>query len=222
MWRHVGKLSLMASLASCGSGCSLVQPAESNVQTEPGRQRVFGCRELGHLTVESNVQTEPGRQQTLEALKEMEVFLQGSVPKLDPQQLKAGQHIQILTGGVPHTRIPEIMIHSTMIAGTVKVMDGDRLVLQDDVMIKEGRSKRNKSFTSRIPYVSRWGKSTGIGRESTAVPGEVAIKLSEILNASELTDVEFEAVRKNGGGYERIGVDFDFNVADGLEATPHQ
>ena len=201
MWKKPVSRAFVAVLTTCVAGCSLLQTEESNVEAEP-------------------------RQQTsMEVLKDVEVFLrdsQGRMQKLDPKQLKAGQHIQILTGGVPNTHVPEIMMHATMIAGTVKLMDGDRVVLQDVVMIKESRSKPNSSFGSRIPYVSRWGRSTGIGRVSTAVPGEVAIKLSEILNASELTDVEFDAVRKNGGGFERIGVDFDFNVADDLEATPHQ
>lgn len=36
---------------------------------------------------------------------------QGRIPKLDPKQLKAGQHIQILTGDVPDAHVPEILMH---------------------------------------------------------------------------------------------------------------
>lgn len=100
--------------------------------------------------------------------------------------------------------LPKIMMHATMIVGTV--MDDDRVRLQNVVMIQESRSKLNRSFGSRIPYVSRWGKNTGIGRVSPAVPGEVGIKWSEICETIELTQVEFDVVQRNGGGFERFGV----------------
>ena len=161
----------------------------------------------------------------MEVLKGMEVFLadsQGRIPKLDPKQLKAGQHVQILTGGVPDTHVPEIMIHSTMIAGTVKVMDGDRVVLQDVVLINEARSQNAVPIVSKVPYVSRRFKSTGPPRrQGISIPGEIALERSKILHACELTGDNFKTIRQNGGE-ERIGVDFDLNVADGEETILQQ
>ena len=143
---------------------------------------------------------------------------EASVPKVDPQQLNAGQHIHILTGGVPLTDFPEFIALPTEVVGTVKVVDSDRLVLQDVVMINEARSHSGVPILSKVPFTSRLFKNTSVGRSSTAVPGEVTLDLSKILHASELTEGEFAAMQKRGRP-ERIGVDFNVDVADGGDVT---
>ena len=157
----------------------------------------------------------------------MDVFLfngQGPLPKIDPQELKPGQHVRLITGERPNCDDPdildEVLTISESFAGTVKANDGDRLVLQDVVMINETRSQTGVPIVSKVPYVSRRFKNTSVARQGISIPGEVALERSKILHASELTDDRFQTMRKNGG-YERIGVDFDFNVADDLDATPH-
>ena len=204
MWRHVGGLSLLAFLASCGSGCSLVQPPDSVVSTEDRPQ-------LG-----------------VQPVATLDVFLcndQGRLPKIDPQELKPGQHVRLITGETPNGDDPDIrdemLMMSRSFAGTVKANDGDRLVLQDVVMINQGRSQTGVPVLSKVPYVSRLFKSAGVGRQGVSIPGEVALERSKILHACELTDDNFKAIRQNGG-YERIGVDFDFNVADDGDATLQQ
>ncbi len=109
---------------------------------------------------------------------------------------------------------------SRSFAGTVKANDGDRLVLQDVVMINIVKLN-GTPMVSKVPYFNRLFKNTGVGRKGVSIPGEVALERSKILHACQLTDDNFKAIRQNGG-YERIGVDIDFNVADGEDATPQQ
>ncbi len=199
MWRSLIGLSLLASMTIFIAGCSLVQPLESKVQSEPARQM------------------------SMDQLKEIESFFvecETSVPTLDPKELKAGQHIQIIAGSSPNTLNQEVLLLTSRIAGTVKEVSADRVILQDVVMIKEGRTQHAVPVVSKVPYFNRRFKSTGVRREVTPVPGEVAIELSEILHAKELTDSGFEEVREYG--VERIGVDFDFNVAEGRPAITPQ
>ncbi len=110
---------------------------------------------------------------------------------------------------------------SRSFAGTVKANDGERLVLQDVVLINEARSQTGVPVLSEVPYFSRLFKNTGVARQGVSIPGEMALERSKILHACELTDDNFKNIRQNGGD-ERIGVDFDFNIADGLEAKSHQ
>ena len=221
MWQKLVGASLTAVLTTCVAGCSLVQSEKSNIQTDPG----FGCRELWQPAEESNAQTKRARQPGVQPLANMEVFLvneQGRLPKIDPQELKPGQHVQLLTGeNLSGDFLDEVEMCTRSFAGTVKANDGDRLVLQDFVMIHESRSQTGVPILSKVPYVSRLFKNTGVARKGISIPGEVALERSKILHASELSDDRFQTMRKNDG-YERIGVDFDFNVADGGDATPQQ
>ena len=193
MWQQFCGLMFSATVAIFAAGCSLVQPVESKVQPERARQM------------------------SMAQLKEMESFFvkcETSLPTLDPKQLKAGQHIQVLTGGMPDNEFPDSVALPTRVAGTVKVVTADHVVLQDVMMIREGRSQNGVPVVSKVPYFSRYFKNTGVGRASTAVPGELAIELSSILHAGELSEFEFDAMQKNRQP-QRIGVDFDFNVEDG-------
>ncbi len=222
MWQKLVGASLIAILTTSVAGCSLVQSVESNVQTEPR----FGCRELWHPPEVSNAQTEPGRQQGGHAVANMDVFLvneQGRVPKIDPQELIPGQHVQLLTGeNLSGDFLDEVEMFTRSFAGRVKANDGDRLVLQDVVMINEARSMTGVPiFRSKLPYFNRFFKNTNVAPQGVSIPGEVHLDRSKILHACELTDDSFKTIRQNGG-HERIGVDFDFNVADGEDATSQQ
>jgi len=135
------------------------------------------------------------------------------VSQLDLSQAKAGQHVQIWTGSLPEDSLQELLCPFSGIAGTVKEISSDRVVLQDVVMISARPTQHGVPIAGKLPYFGRLFKnSSGVRREVTPVPGEVAIELSEILYAKELTNTAFEQVRKYG--VERIGVDFDFNIAE--------
>lgn len=185
-------LAFWATLATWTSGCSLVQPVASRTLLEPARP-------------------------SIEQLSEMESYLvtcETSVPTLDPKQLNVGQHVQIMIGGMSDDEFPYSVAIPTKVAGTVKEVNADHVVLQDVMMIKTGRSQQGVPVVSKVPYISRYFKNTGIARVSTAIPGALTIELSSILHTGEVSDVEFDAMQKNGKP-QRIGVDFDFSVEDG-------
>ncbi|MCX7388782.1 MAG: hypothetical protein DWI22_15500 [Planctomycetota bacterium] len=200
MWQTiVGRFSC-AVLTTCFAGCSLVQPPDSVVSTED-RPPLVG-----------------------QPVATLEVLLfneQGPLPKIDPKELKPRQHVRLITGETPSCDDldirDEVLIMSRSFAGTVKANDGERLVLQDVVLINEGRSQTGVPIVNKVPYFSRCFKNTSVARQGISIPGEMALERSKILHACELTDDNFKNIRQNGGD-ERIGVDFDFNIADGEDA----
>ena len=205
MWQKLVGRALVAVLTTLVAGCSLVQPAARSDASTAHRLRP---------------------DLNLDTVKRLEVNLRnayGELEKIDPQQLKSGQHVQLLTGKQPNRDYSEgLAISSTMIAGTVKVIDGDSVVLCDAIMIEERRIPNGVPIVQKVPYFNRLFKNSGTGRIAAAlIPGEVTIERSDILQASELTEDSFQSIRQNGR-HERIGVDFDFNVADSGDATPQQ
>lgn len=185
-------LAFWATVAMWTSGCSLVQPAESKVQPEAARQM------------------------SMDELREIESFFvtgETSASALNPKQLNVGQHVQIVISGGSDNEFPYSVAAPTKVAGTVKEVNADHVVLQDLMMVKTGRSQQGVPVVNKMPYFSRRFKNTSVGRVSTAVPGALTIELSSILHASEVSDVEFEAMQKNAQP-ERIGVDYDFDIPD--------
>ncbi len=198
MWRILSGLTFFTAVLICFDGCSLVQPTDSDVPPEQSTQM------------------------SMEVLKEIETHFvesSGIAPTPDPSQLKAGQHVKILTGNPPETLSKEIRLLTSGIAGTVKEVSADRVVLQDVVMISSRTTQQVRPIVSKVPFSGRFFANTGVLPEVTPVPGEVAIELSEILEAKVLTDTAFEQVRTYG--VERLGVDFDF-AAEGGAATSQQ
>jgi hypothetical protein len=190
MWPQLCGLTFLVTLATWISGCALVQPAESKVQPEPARQM------------------------SMDELREIEsFFVTGETSAINPKQLNVGQHVQIMISGGSDNEFPNSVAAPTKVAGTVKEVNADHVVLQDLLMVKESRLKPSSSFTTKIPYVSRWGRNSGVGRVSTAVPGELTIEMSSILHVGEVADVEFDAMQKNAQS-QRIGVDYDFDIPD--------
>ena len=187
MWQKLVGRAFVVVLTTCVAGCSLVQPPDSVVSTEDRLQP--GGQEVGY----------------------MEVFLvneQGRMPKIDPQELKPGQHVRLITGeNLSGDFLDEVEMCTRSFAGTVKSNDGNgnRLVLQDVVMINEARSQTGVPILSKVPHVSRLFKNTGVGRQGIPIPGEVALERSKILHACQLTDDKFKTIRQNGGE-ERIGI----------------
>ncbi len=110
-----------------------------------------------------------------------------------------------------------IRIYSDRIAGTVKAVDDDHVVLQDVVMITEHRKQSGTPIFNKVPYASRLFRRTGIARVGKRVPGDVTIEKSRILNAVELTQEEFSNLPIEAG-FERLGVDF----ADNAKRIAHE
>ena len=200
MWRNLTGLSLMAVVSIFVAGCSLVQRAESSA--------------IAEYQPQTGITPMPVLEMSLHDAK-------GQLPKLDPHQMKTGQHVMMLAGGRPDSFLDEVSMLTKPIVGTVKQFDGDRVVLQDVVMISESRSSSGVPIVNHVPYFNRFFKNTGVARTITPIPGEVTIELSKIHCVSELMEDRFLAAQKNGG-YERIGVDFDFNVVDGEPAITQQ
>ena len=187
MWRILTGLSFVAAISTYFAGCSLLlHPAESNA---PSTQINMYVRE------ESETASVPPD------------FM---MSHLDLSQLKAGQHVQIWTGSPPEDFLEEILCLFSGIAGTVKEVSADRVVPQDVVMISAKPTQHGVPVASKVPYFGRLFKNTGVRREVTPVPGEVAIELSEILDAKVLSCKLFAPALKYGA--ERIGVDFDYSA----------
>ncbi len=191
MWQMLVAEFGFALLSMSVTGCALVQTdPDKNLHKEQPPE--MGMHELNQI--------------------EAHFFHVGvAMGELDPQQLQPGQHVEILSGSMPHDAGDALVLHSTVMAGTVKEIVGDRIVLSDVVLVTETRREQGVPIVNKIPYFSRLFKNTGVARSSTHIPGDVTIEKSKILEAHELTK-EGLASLSGTGGYERIGVDFDFDI----------
>jgi hypothetical protein len=146
---------------------------------------------------------------SLEDMEEIEDAFQGdsTVPKIDLKSIRVGQHLQILGTRKPAAPFPDLMASVFKVAGTVRQMGTDSVVLQDAVIISHEMTVTGTPVVSKVPHFGRLFSNTGTRRSVTAVPGEVLIDRAGILSARELTEEEFESVRKHGE--LRIGVDYD-------------
>ena len=194
MWRTFVVVALISLVTTSINGCAMIQPG-----AEPDR----------HDASKSSPD-----QQVLNNL-EAEVFLlasTGSREKLDLQQLNPGQHVQLITGSKRSASSGDALIlDSAVMAGTVKELVGDSVVLSDLILFNEYRSTTSTPILRKVPYLSRLFQNTFVARTRTPIPGEITIEKSEILHANDLTEAEFLAFPKTGG-HERIGIDLDFDI----------
>jgi hypothetical protein len=143
---------------------------------------------------------------------------------LDGDDLKPGQRVRLVTTvsgdersfsqfvnepGQPHMEVQRI----TLIAGTIRSADQQEVVLSDVVTVSN-RYLAAPVFRSKLPYLGRLFKNTNSAALSTSpVPGEVRLNRASILDAAEISDADW-GMYQRGSVTERIGVDFDFNIAD--------
>jgi hypothetical protein len=148
----------------------------------------------------------------------------GRTRPLDANDLKPGQHVQLVTTisgderqsphlvnepGQPYLELQR----TTLIAGTIRSVDQQELVLTDVVTVST-RNMAVPKFSSKLPYLGRLYKNSNSMTPSTsAVPGEVRLNQASILDAAEISDSDW-VMYQRGSVTERIGVDFDFNIAD--------
>jgi hypothetical protein len=96
------------------------------------------------------------------------------------------------------------------VAGTIVSVDENVLVLNNAVKLTEGRMT-GAPIVSNIPYVSRFFKNSGVGREAISIPGEVSIVRSEIQGISNLTADDLAGLHKTSDSM-KMGVDFDYRA----------
>lgn len=171
---------------------------------------LHGCA-LIQSDTDSAKQVEDAPQLSMQDLHALESTFFTPVTTLDPHRIQPGQIVRVVTGQNQIDADSILVIESAMMAGRVKEVLGERIVLSDVIVINQHRTEQAVPIVSKVPYVSRLFKNTGVAYSGTSIPGEVTISKSEILNAQELTETEFQNFPR-ADGYGRIGIDFDFNV----------
>lgn len=165
----------------------------------------------GSNTNHEGNQVNPGSVATLsmEQLHEIEQHFQK--PDIQPSEIpevKPGQHVCVFTRSTVF-RTPTAVRHSIeQIAGTIISVDENVLVLNNAVKLTEGRTATGTPVVSKLPYVSRLFKNSGMGRDAIAIPGEVSISRSEIQVIDALSSEDLAALQQHADS-ARIGVDFD-------------
>ena len=191
--RSVNPFGLVV-LITCSSGCSLFQP-------------------LAHQDAQSNDRPQSTRAD-VNRLETSPFDEQDEQRTLETDQLKPGQHVQLITGENLSGSHPDPTSAGTalLIAGTVKSIDGGRVVLHHAAVLDSDSTVRGATVINKLPYISRVVKNTGAFLRGTPIPGEVTIERSEILRASEITEEWLQSIRNSSGDFERIAVDFDLAV----------
>jgi general secretion pathway protein D len=92
--------------------------------------------------------------------------------------------------------------------GTVESVDGQTVVLNDAIQIIEGRSMHSVPVLSKIPYVSRMFRNSGVGRESRKMSAVVVVPREKIAGAFELSASGAETLLMLQQ-VDRIGVDYE-------------
>ena len=217
MWRTFVAGFGFALFTMSVAGCALVQTdPDQNLHNEQPPE--MGMRRLSQIEAhfadaDPNFDHEQPLELNMRDLNQIEAhfFHEGvAMGELDPQQLQPGQHVEIMSGSIPKDSGNPVLIHKTIMAGTVKKVVGDQIVLSDAVLVTEVRLQ-GTPIVNKVPYFSRLFKNTGIARSGTHIPGDVTIEKSKILDVHELTKEGLTSL-SGTGGYERIGVDFDFEI----------
>ena len=132
-------------------------------------------------------------------------FLPGLIAKLKP-----GQHVCLLTNSTVSRTLTSVNRSIEQVAGTIVSVDENVLVLNNAVKLTEGRMT-GTPIVSNIPYISRFFKNSGVGREAISIPGEVSIVRSEIQGISNLTSDDLAGLHKTSNSM-KMGVDFDYQA----------
>jgi hypothetical protein len=90
----------------------------------------------------------------------------------------------------------------------VQSVDGQTVVLKDAIQIIEGRSMHSVPVLSKVPYVSRMFRNSGVARESRKMPDDVVLPRERIAGAFELSASGAETLMMLRQS-ERIGVHYE-------------
>jgi hypothetical protein len=223
---HRLRLSLAGMLLVLPTGCSMLVSASSGSPADHHHQSTESVKVVHRIDpVDASERNQPLDMNELKRIETRLIRLpaiQRNLP-LEMNELKPGQHVQLVTTisgdqrpfsqfvnepGQPCMEVQRI----TLIAGTIRSADQQELVLSDVVTLSN-RNVATPKFTSKLPYLGRLYKNSNSGALSTtAVPGEVRLNRASILDAAEISDSDW-GMYQQGSVTERIGVDFDFNIA---------
>ncbi len=129
--------------------------------------------------------------------------------QIELKDLQAGQQVRLVTSA---STVAEMKnggnTRTTEYVGTIGAIDADNIVLKDASSLVTSAVMRGTPILSRVPYVSRMFRNSGVGRDVQPLPYGVTVPRSKVIMALE-ADSEFT---------KRIGVDFDYN-ADANESV---
>jgi hypothetical protein len=125
-------------------------------------------------------------------------------------KLKPGQHVCLLTHSTVSRTPTSVRRSMEQVAGTIVSVDENVLVLNNAVKLTEGRMT-GTPIVSKIPYISRLFKNSGVGREVISIPGEVSIVRSEIQGIGNLTADDLAGLQQTSDSM-KMGVDFDYQA----------
>jgi hypothetical protein len=149
---------------------------------------------------------EPGKTNATSILRGMEYC------KLTADQKRNGQVASATTaeGATPNSQ-GDVQSRPTTIAGRVVSVDDHCIILEEAIMIDESaRVVTGAPIHSKIPRVSRLFKNTGSMVEPKSIPGQITIPLREVQQVESIAASSWPSVRQ--AGFQRIGIDFDFNI----------
>jgi hypothetical protein len=131
--------------------------------------------------------------------------------QLSQEGLKTGLKVHVLLVDrqiKEEGKNPEVRLHVTQYLGMVQSVDGQTVVLKDAIQIIEGRSMHSVPVLSKVPYVSRMFRNSGVARESRKMPDDVVLPRERIAGAFELSASGAETLMMLRQS-ERIGVHYE-------------
>lgn len=109
---------------------------------------------------------------------------------------------------------------SRVVAGRIVAIDDDQIVLADAISISANAgpatgmpiSTKMLMYATYGPFASRMFKNSGVGHRTIPIPGEVKIDRASVRELQPVDGTNWDYVQQSGQWFERIGIDFDFNV----------
>jgi hypothetical protein len=183
---------LLINLTLISGGCSVLSQSAAPEQTE--------LHSLGRAVSLNRVHSGTGQ-------------FDPDATSVQPVDIKPGLHVALLKmdGDIADLEKPEGMSTAlTQYAGTVVSVDAHQIILKDAVQIIEHRATQATPIVSKVPYVSRIFRNTGVAHQSRRIPESVTVPRTRIAAAYELSPSGMESLRMLRQSDE-IGIDFDSN-----------
>lgn len=107
-----------------------------------------------------------------------------------------------------------------VVAGRIVAIDDNQIVLADAISISANpgpvaglpMSTKLLMYATYGPFASRMFKNSGVGHRTIPIPGEVKIERASVRELQPVDGTNWDYVQQSGQWFERIGIDFDFNV----------
>ena len=205
---HVNKVLCIVLVLACLEGCSMLSPAARISEVEhpapPVQQLAVRVDQAGNRLPIDYSQLQPGSYYKLETI---------------PNEPGSVNESKIANG---HSDKPSRTSTRT-IAGRIVSVDETCIVLADAISISNTPGKpATVPMTTKVlayafygPLAPRMWKVSGTGRETVVIPGEVTVERSAIRDLQSVDGTNWAYFQNGGQWYERIGIDFDFNIPAG-------